>query len=135
MLREVIFRVFETLATGRAVAADELGTLNEALVTALGRACLVAVEPTGFGWGWAWDDGTNPAGLEAPLWPVARSAADLLTSGQLGALCICAAERCDWLFLDASRNGSRRWCSMRTCGNRAKNRRHHARIRAAGRQR
>jgi predicted RNA-binding Zn ribbon-like protein len=84
--------------------------------------------PGSFAWGWA----SEPLRLGAPLWPVARSAADLLTSSELAALRLCASDTCAWLFLDTSRNGSRRWCSMRTCGNRAKARRHHARVRAAG---
>jgi predicted RNA-binding Zn ribbon-like protein len=83
--------------------------------------------PGRFGWSWA-DD---PVNLEMPLWPVTRSAADLLTSSDLRSLRLCASDTCAWLFLDTSRNGSRRWCSMRTCGNRAKARRHHARVRAA----
>ena len=78
---------------------------------------------------WTWLD--EPLSLDTPLWPVARSAAELLTSSELSALRLCASDRCAWLFLDTSRNGSRRWCSMRTCGNRAKARRHHARVRAS----
>jgi predicted RNA-binding Zn ribbon-like protein len=53
--------------------------------------------------------------------------ADLLTSGDLDRVGQCADDRCGWLFLDVSRNGSRRWCSMEACGNRAKARRHYRR--------
>lgn len=45
----------------------------------------------------------------------------------------CAARDCDWLFLDQSRNGSRRWCDMTVCGNREKARRFQRRARAARR--
>jgi predicted RNA-binding Zn ribbon-like protein len=72
------------------------------------------------------------AGLDAPLGVVLESAAQLLTSpGDLTRVGHCAGETCDWLFIDTSRNRSRRWCSMSGCGNRAKARRHHQRKRAA----
>jgi predicted RNA-binding Zn ribbon-like protein len=52
--------------------------------------------------------------LESPLWPVANSAYSLLTDPALRKLRRCAG--CPWLFLDQSRNSSRRWCSMDLCG-------------------
>jgi predicted RNA-binding Zn ribbon-like protein len=57
------------------------------------------------------------------LWPVLRSAAELLTSDRMDRVRLCSAEDCDWLFLDSSRNRSRRWCDMAVCGNRSKVRR------------
>jgi predicted RNA-binding Zn ribbon-like protein len=145
-VREAIYRLFLALAEERAAPADDLATLNEVLADALRQARIVPVDrsatgpgageadATGigqgvgqrFGWGWT----SDPPHLEAPIWPVVRSAADLLTSPDLTSLRLCASDTCSWLFLDTSRNGSRRWCSMRTCGNRAKARRHHARARA-----
>lgn len=75
---------------------------------------------------------TIPAGPHPdPLRPVLRSAVHLLSSPDLSRLRECAAERCGRLYLDFTRNGSRRWCDMETCGNRAKARRHQARRRAA----
>src|SRR5207302_22567 len=68
--------------------------------------------------------------LDRMLWPVIRSAADLLVSGEAQRVRRCASETCDWLFLDTSRNHSRRWCDMSGCGNRAKARRHYARAKA-----
>ena len=66
--------------------------------------------------------------LERVVWPVARSAADLLTSDLLSRVRRCEDDRgCGYLFIDTSRNRSRRWCSMESCGNRAKARRHYAR--------
>jgi len=61
------------------------------------------------------------------LWPIMRSAAELLTNGPLDRLKQCAG--CSWLYLDASRNRTRRWCEMRVSGNRAKARRHYERPR------
>jgi predicted RNA-binding Zn ribbon-like protein len=127
-LREVIYRLFLALAESRPVSSTDLADLNRALADALSHARIAELlSAARFTWTWA-DD---PLNLTMPLWPIARSAAGLLTSAELAALRCCASETCDWLFLDASRNGSRRWCSMRTCGNRAKARRHHARVRAA----
>jgi predicted RNA-binding Zn ribbon-like protein len=61
------------------------------------------------------------------LWPVARATTELLTSKQLAQLRECAGDPCGWLFLDLSKNVSRRWCDMADCGNRAKARRYRAR--------
>ncbi len=58
--------------------------------------------------------------------PVAFSALELLTSKCLHRVKVCPDRRCGWLFLDESPNGKRRWCSMATCGNREKARRHYA---------
>jgi predicted RNA-binding Zn ribbon-like protein len=70
--------------------------------------------------------------LEQLLWPVALSAAELLTSEERARVKECAADACNWLFLDRSRNRSRRWCDMKECGNRAKARRFQARQRTSG---
>ncbi len=76
---------------------------------------------------WEWADNGNP--LMRPLWPVALSAAALLTSPDLARVRECAgrADGCGWLFLDTGRGSGRRWCSMDLCGNRSKVRRHHQR--------
>ena len=69
--------------------------------------------------------------LETPLRAVALSIGELLVSVDLSRVRECPGEDgCGWLFLDASRNGGRRWCSMQVCGNRAKVRRHQAGERA-----
>jgi predicted RNA-binding Zn ribbon-like protein len=69
---------------------------------------------------WAWPD----CGLECPLWPLALQAVELLRSAPLHRLRQCA--HCRWLFLDLSRNHSRRWCSMNACGAILKMRRYRA---------
>jgi predicted RNA-binding Zn ribbon-like protein len=65
--------------------------------------------------------------IAAPLWLLAEAAADLLTSDQAAQLRLCASDTCRWLFLDTSKNHTRRWCDMKICGNRMKARRFHAR--------
>jgi predicted RNA-binding Zn ribbon-like protein len=65
---------------------------------------------------------------------VAGSLAHYLADHDAGRLRICADESCGWLFIDESPAGRRRWCDMRTCGNRAKVARHRERMRAAARR-
>lgn len=123
-LREALYRVFVAVTRGEPAADDGLALLNAAVADALAR---LRLRPEGDGFGWAW--ASEGATLERMLWPVARSAAELLTSPRLGRVRQCAGGPCGWLFLDTSKNGSRRWCSMAGCGNRAKARRHYARRR------
>jgi predicted RNA-binding Zn ribbon-like protein len=62
--------------------------------------------------------------------PIALSAAELLISEERERIGQCADDRdCGWLFLDNSKNRSRRWCYINDCGNRAKQRRHYERTR------
>ena len=77
---------------------------------------------------WTWVE--TPA-LDRMLWPVARSAADLLTSEKRERVRACAGENCSWLFMDTSRNRSRQWCDMQSCGNRAKAKRYYQRRRVS----
>ncbi len=124
-LREALRAVFGAVAEGRRLRPQLLDVLNAELASAMARSQVVPLEGGGFTWLWA------PGGksLDVVLWPVARSAADLLTGGPLDALRVCEGRHCGWLFLDTSRNRSRRWCDMRICGNRAKARRHQERAR------
>jgi predicted RNA-binding Zn ribbon-like protein len=70
---------------------------------------------------WAWRDMDRE--LESPLWPVVLAAANLLASPDAARLRVCADAACGWFFVDRSRNGLRRWCSMADCGTKAKGRR------------
>jgi len=121
-LREAAHAVLTAAVTGAAAPADSLGMLEAAVPPSLARRRLVQTA-TGFEWEWAYDD----AALDGLLAPVVESAATLLTSPDLSRVRECEAERCGWLFLDRSRNRSRRWCDMSVCGNRAKVRRHYQR--------
>ena len=67
--------------------------------------------------------------LDYPLWPIARSAADLLVSADVALVHECASDVCSWLFVDRSPGRRRRWCDMKVCGNRAKARRFYQRRR------
>ena len=124
VLREALFRIFLAVAEGLSPEDKDLNILNSALAEAL---CHVRIVPQTGGFQWDWT--TGPENLDRVLWPVVRAAADLLTSDELSETRVCASENCDWLFLDISKNHSRRWCNMKTCGNRAKARRHYERTR------
>jgi len=118
--RTTLHRLLRAEATGVGADPKDLAVLNRVLLRAGARRGLI---PTvrGYGWGWL-NEGT---GTERSLWPIAFSAARLLEGADLGRLKSC--DGCGRLFLDGSRNRSRRWCDMQGCGNRAKVARHRAR--------
>lgn len=123
-LREALAELLPAAADASGSRSD-LTLLNAVLAAATAGARLV---PRADRYAWAWPVAT--ARLDAPTWPIARAAADLLTSEVRPWVRACANAECGWLFLDDSRGHRRRWCSMASCGNRAKARRHYARTRA-----
>lgn len=125
-LRDAIYTVFSAITGGRQPDPEALEIINRALSDALGNLRVVQTED-GFTWGCCDRDNA----LEYVLWPVARSAGELLTETELSRVRQCADSECTWLFLDTSKNRSRRWCVMEVCGNRAKGRRHYAKRRAS----
>jgi predicted RNA-binding Zn ribbon-like protein len=120
-LREALYAIFAARAHDQGIPAPDLERLNLALCEALPNLRLEAREGA-LAWQWRHDGNT----LTAPLWPVARAAAELLTAAP-APVRECDGAQCTWLFLDYSRGRSRRWCSMASCGNRAKARRHYHR--------
>ena len=120
-LREAVHDVFWAIMNQRAVPPSALARLNNYVQTAAGHMRLVPVEG---GFEWRFDDLID---FDSVLWPIARSAADLLASDQLPYVRACASKACEWFFLDTSKNHHRRWCDMTRCGNRAKVRRFYAR--------
>ena len=122
-LREAIYRTFHTINQATAPSSADLVLINQHYRNAANQLELVASDNT-FGWRWS----TLTATLDAPLWPVAWSTVELLTSPWLTRVKVCEDTRgCGYLFIDTSKNRSRRWCSMESCGNRAKVQRHRAR--------
>jgi predicted RNA-binding Zn ribbon-like protein len=130
-LREAVHRILSAAIVSGPPDEGALTVLNRELSEALSRLRVVHTPEDAYAW--AWDRGGDGRALEpdCPLWPVARSAADLLTSPKLGRVKVCAGEGCGWMFLDESRNGSRRWCDSRDCGNRERVRKHLVRKRAS----
>jgi predicted RNA-binding Zn ribbon-like protein len=131
-LRETIYRVFSAVAAGNTPQSEDLGILHAAFVVAMSRASLSS---TAREFSWEWTPGEKPEDeeeLKLLLWPLALSAIELLTSAkEWGKIKGCPG--CGWLFLDTSKTGNRRWCSMDECGSRAKMRRQYARKRADAR--
>jgi predicted RNA-binding Zn ribbon-like protein len=119
-LREALYRIFFAVARGSSPEKVDLSTLNTEFSEAMSQACIVPAKDS-FALDWT---GKEKA-LDRMLWTLARSAADLLTSAELDDVRVCAADDCKWLFLDTSKNHTRRWCDMKSCGNRAKARKHY----------
>lgn len=122
-LREACFRLFSDVIDDASGSTDDLARLNRELKEG-SRHRRLSLEGSRFEWGW--EEISEPAQL---LGRIAHSGAELLASADLDRLGRCAAPDCDWLFLDVSRNRSRRWCDMAECGNRAKMRRFYRRKR------
>jgi predicted RNA-binding Zn ribbon-like protein len=117
--REAIYRIYSDVALQRPPEEADITALNYMLSLDLSRMQLIYRED-----GFERTREDKSEALDRMLWPVARSAADLLVSKDLGRVRLCEESRCRWLFLDTSRNRSRRWCDMKTCGNRTKARQH-----------
>jgi predicted RNA-binding Zn ribbon-like protein len=118
-LRETIFRVFASLAHDESPQENDVIQLHQTWVASQAHSRLVRTT-SGFALDW---EGGEAA--DSMIWPITRSAVKLLTSDELRRVKQCG--RCDWLFLDRSRNQKRRWCSMSACGNRIKMARRYAR--------
>jgi predicted RNA-binding Zn ribbon-like protein len=127
-LREALHDVLLAIATGSEPSPANLEQVQSIYEHAV--AC-VRLIPAGDHFVWDWRQLTPQ--LDQPLWPIALSAIDLLTQGDLRRVKVCANPHgCGWLFYDGSKNASRRWCSMEGCGSQVKMRRHYAKRRAAG---
>ncbi|MQA91518.1 MAG: hypothetical protein GEU90_15050 [Gemmatimonas sp.] len=113
-IREALYRVFKAVVEGWTPETEDLEVLNAELRVARARERLASTPQLG----WEWD--ASPTALDRVLWPVVRSAAELLTGPDLERVGQCPGTECGWLFLDASRSRRRRWCDMADCGNRAK---------------
>ncbi len=115
-LREAIYRIFSAVAHGRRADPKDVDTLNEHIGRSMTK---LALETDGESYGWGWKEHFSP---DMMLWPIADSAAELLTSEDLNRVRECANEEqgCGSLFLDESKSQTKKWCSMDTCGNRVK---------------
>jgi predicted RNA-binding Zn ribbon-like protein len=121
-VRDVIERIFSALATGRRIASRDLAALNRQLAEA-SRHRTIGARAGALGWSW---DGLTRDAL-GPLWPIVFAAAELLASDARQYVRQCGCVTCRWLFVDTSKNHSRRWCDMKICGDRMKARAYYRR--------
>ncbi len=120
VLRSAIRGITVACINGTAPVADDLDIFNDEVQRALANGGFVAGDRR-LRWEW-----TRTRQLDSLLWPIARSAAGLLSGDELGRVRACAADDCAMLFLDTSKNGSRRFCSASGCGNATRVRRFRA---------
>jgi predicted RNA-binding Zn ribbon-like protein len=112
--RDDLHEIFLAIADGSAPPDQALRRLQLAYLEALSHGQLIS-DGDGGGYQWRWDSGSS---LLAPLWIIVAAAVELLTHGPTDRIKPCHA--CRFLFVDVSKNGSRRWCSMEDCGKAAK---------------
>lgn len=116
-LRAALHRLFVDVARGSRPVLADVDILNAAIKASFSRQRILFGK-AGFTLGWV-----QMTPLDRMMWPVVRSAVELLTGNELRFVRQCLGLGCSWLFMDRTRNHSRRWCSMEVCGNRAKARR------------
>ena len=114
-LRESIYQIFSAISQEELPKKVDIDALNEELSIAYNHFKLQYSEHR-----YSLEFRNDRVELDQILWFIAKSASDLLISDKLNKVKKCISEECGWLFLDMSRNQSRRWCDMKTCGNRMK---------------
>ncbi|MEW5815173.1 MAG: CGNR zinc finger domain-containing protein, partial [Spirochaetota bacterium] len=120
-LRETIFRIFSSVVNEKEPAPEDMHVFNTFLSETMMNA---SIQYENKSFSWKFQAVGTPDSL---FYPVIRSAADLLLSEELLRVRKCADKCCGWLFIDNSKNRSRKWCNMSDCGNRAKARRYYQR--------
>ena len=114
-LRETIYRLFAANIASQNPLKEDLSILNKNLSQAMKKSQIIRTKD-----GYTWDINGNKTGLDWILNPIVHSAVEILVSDEMHKVKACADSACGWLFIDVSRNRSRRWCDMKDCGNRAK---------------
>jgi predicted RNA-binding Zn ribbon-like protein len=122
-LREALASVLYDTLQGRPASTRDLGTLEQHFHSASEHRELRWKPRAAMEWDW----GRFQTNAALPLWMLAQTASQLLLSEAVQRVRACAADPCRWLFLDTSKNHTRRWCNMQVCGNRMKARRFQAR--------
>jgi predicted RNA-binding Zn ribbon-like protein len=120
VLRDAVYRAFWAIAHSELPTSADLEIIAREYASAAANTKLVA---SGDRIIREWSSGN--VALDRPLWPVAWSAVDLLTTGDHRRVKVCPGPgnqpvTCAWLFYDTTKNASRHWCSMTDCGAAAK---------------
>ena len=121
-LREALCRIFTSTARAKNPATSDMEVANEFFRQSLIHRVIETADHA-FAWRWA---GLGDTAISA-LWPISCAGAELLVSPERELVRECQNGECRWLFLDKSKNHSRRWCDMKVCGNRTKSRRYYER--------
>lgn len=119
-LREALYRIFAAVAERQVPSASDLALFNRALAAAPARSQLTTQNGA-----YVWRVENLKPTISHLLAPVLWTAGDLLAEPRRDRVRRCGNDKCLWLFLDDSKSGTRRWCSMSSCGNRAKAHRHY----------
>ena len=122
--REALFRVLDRRAAGGVAPSEDLAAIEAEYFSAVVFARLTWAESR-----FAWILDGKASTLDSVMQPLVESALSLLTSERLARLRRCGNSTCHWLFIDDTKNHSRRWCEMASCGNVNKVRRHRERAR------
>lgn len=115
LFRETLYRIFSSIFEKKAPGKKDLALFNKSFSKTMVRMKIIHS-----GFGFKWESESPKDSLDGFLIAITRTAADLLVSESLTRVKRCTDSNCGWLFLDTSKNRSRRWCDMTDCGNRAK---------------
>jgi predicted RNA-binding Zn ribbon-like protein len=119
-MREALYHIFSAIIHHRTPSTVDIDKLNTEMSTAMTHIRLKPARPTS-----SWIRTFEDIRLDKMLWSVIQSATELLTSDKLDRIRECQGKNCGWLFLDNSRNRTRKWCDMKDCGNIVKAQRHY----------
>ena len=119
-LRELLFEIFSAVADKKRIPETSISKWNEWISKASEH---YELQPSATGFRWALK--SEHSDFRSILWPIVHASAELLTGSDASRIRKCASKSCDWLFLDRSKRGNRRWCDMTVCGNREKARRYY----------
>jgi predicted RNA-binding Zn ribbon-like protein len=125
-LREAAASALYASVEGSAALPADVRALEGHFQTARTHQELVWA-PASDGPKFVWDWSSSQAEADLPIWILSLETSALLTSDEMSRLRSCGSGTCRWLFLDTSKNHTRRWCEMKVCGNRMKARRFQAR--------
>ena len=120
--RDQLKRMARSIAEGKRVPSAVLEKINEVLSKSTGHFELLSTKG-----GYTTAFKTDIEGSPDPLLPIAESAAELLSEGDLSLVRKCKREACVLYFYDTSKRHGRQWCTMSVCGNRSKAAAHYRR--------
>ena len=125
--RELLYDLLFAQVHGQTMRKAQLARLAELAAEAYGAGRLQPADDGSLGWHW------SRSQLAAVRHIAVTSAVDLLRNSPAPRLKQCPGDHCGWFFLDTTKRGNRRWCSMSECGQEAKDERRRAQRQASRR--